>query len=61
MLNTTTKTISESTDLTTECIRYIIIDEHLKFADNMPVNITISRDFVLDTDCAISLNKRYPN
>ena len=61
MLNTTTNTISESTDLTAECIRYINFDEHSKFDANMPIFYTISRDSVLDNGFTASLIKRYPN
>ena len=61
MLNTTTNTISESTDLTAECIRYINFDEHSIFDANMPIIHTISRDLVLDKGFTASLIKRYPN
>ena len=59
MLNTTTNTISESTDLTAECIRYINFDEHSIFDANMPIIHTISRDLVLDNGFTASLIKRY--
>ena len=61
MLNTTTNTISESTDLTAECIRYINFDERSIFDANMPIIHTISRDLVLDKGFTASLIKRYPN
>ena len=61
MLNTTTNTISESTDLTAECIRYINFDEHSIFNVNMPNIHRVSRDLVLDNGFTASLIKRYPN
>ena len=61
MLNTTTNTVSESTDLTAECIRYINFDEHSIFDANMPIIQTISRDLVLDKGFTASLIKRFPN
>ena len=61
MLNTITNTISESTDLTAECIRYINFDERSIFDANMPIIHTISRDLVLDKGFTASLIKRYPN
>ena len=42
MLSTTTNTMSESTDLTVECISYINFDEHSIFDANMPIFHTIS-------------------
>ena len=61
MLNTTTNTIFESTDLTAECIRYINFDGHSIFDANMPIIHTISRDLVLDKGFTVSLIKRYSN
>ena len=61
MLYTTTNTISESTDLTAECIRYINFYEHSIFDANMPIIHTISRDLLLDNGFTASLIKRYPN
>ena len=46
MLNTITKAISESTDLTVECIRYFNFDELSVFDANMPFIHTIYRDLV---------------
>ena len=61
MLNTTTNTISESTDLTAECIRYINFDEDSIFDANMPIIHAISRDLVLDNGFTASLIKSYPD
>ena len=61
MLNTTTNTISESTDQTVECIRYVNFYEHSIFDAHMPIIHTISRDLVLDKGFTASLIKRCPN
>ena len=64
MLNKTTNTIFESTDLTAECIRYINFDEfdeHSIFDAIVPIVHTISRDLVLDNGFIASLIKRYSN
>ena len=61
MLNSTTNTISESTDLTAECIRYINFDEHSIFNANMLITHIISRDLVLDNGFTASLINRDPN
>ena len=60
MLNSTTNSISESTDLTVECIRYINFDEHSIFNTNMPITHIILRDLVLDNGFTASLINRDP-
>ena len=61
MLNTTTNTISGSTDLNAECNSYITFDEHSILDPNMPIIHTKSREIVLNTGFTASLSKRYSN
>ena len=59
-LSTNYNTISESTDFSRSCIRYVNYNISSIFDANMPIVHTISLDMVLDKGFTGSLIKRYP-